>query len=54
MGYSSRLVRGVPVARATAGRLPHVWVENVTRRVKEEVAEFHLYSKVRGGRGETR
>ena len=45
MGYESRQVRGVPVAKATASRLPHVWVENVTKRVKTEVAEFHLYTK---------
>ncbi|GMI46196.1 hypothetical protein TrCOL_g1447 [Triparma columacea] len=41
-------VRGVPVGRATAARLPHVWVESVTNRKKHQVAEFHLVKKVGG------
>ncbi|GMH82371.1 hypothetical protein TrVE_jg489 [Triparma verrucosa] len=45
LDYETRQVRGIPVARASAHRLPHVWVENVTKRVKTEVSEFHLYKK---------
>ena len=39
-------VRGVPVGRAPAEKLPHVWVENVCSRKKSQVAEFHIVKAV--------